>query len=113
MAEPLPTTETGAAVYAEELSHVGHGIPMWHPEPLSNGQVELGDVGILNGNGFHRLFNVLVDDHHPWNWHGAPDDFTKYRVSRSTRLEGPIELKKILVSPSVTLEELPVELPEE
>ena len=57
-----------ADVYAQELSSYNHGLPLWSPEPADAYEVRVGDVGYIDEDGqFHRLFNVTVDDSHPYN----------------------------------------------
>ena len=47
-----------ASHYADELGRMGHGCPLWFPEPLEQGgPVEIGDVGVLVQGQFHRFFN--------------------------------------------------------
>ena len=64
-----------ARVYAEELYNYSHGIPLWTPHS-PDGEVCIGDVGYIDDEGcFCRLFNVTVDQDHPRNKFGVPDDF--------------------------------------
>ena len=49
-------------VYSDEMlmfsgRWLGH--PLWYPEPDSNGEVRIGDVGCIFQGRFRRLFNVL------------------------------------------------------
>lgn len=47
-------------IYAKELFPLGHGHPLWGPEPTSeSGEVRLGDVGYLRRGHFCFLFNTL------------------------------------------------------
>ncbi|GJE97261.1 WD40 repeat domain-containing protein [Phanerochaete sordida] len=54
MAPPHPSY-----VYAQELLPLGHGYPIWHPEPLPPNHIvpERGDVGYIHQGHFRRLFN--------------------------------------------------------
>ena len=63
-------------IYARELWYLGHGHPMWGPEPsLAFGEVRLGDVGYLQEGDFLFLFNCMQDAHDPVNKRGVPDNF--------------------------------------
>ncbi|KAI0673222.1 hypothetical protein C8Q78DRAFT_1077499 [Trametes maxima] len=47
-------------IYAEQLSHLGHGYPPWVPDPAPGAaEVEIGDVGWVNDGEFLPLFNAL------------------------------------------------------
>lgn len=72
----MPCTLRSAFVYASELAPRGRGTPLWYPEPSESGEVEIGDVGFLQDGGFHRLFNITVDETHPFNKDGVPEGFT-------------------------------------
>lgn len=39
------------------------------------GEVQIGDVGVLVHGGFHPLFNITVDAEHERNARGVPDGF--------------------------------------
>ncbi|CCM03868.1 uncharacterized protein FIBRA_06019 [Fibroporia radiculosa] len=45
-------------VYAEQLSRIGYGYPLWDPEPTEYGEVIIGDVGFVSEGAFYRLFNA-------------------------------------------------------
>ncbi|KZT13292.1 WD40 repeat-like protein [Laetiporus sulphureus 93-53] len=47
-------------VYSKALFRVGHGYPLWDPEPTKHGEVRVGDVGFLADGALFRLFNVLA-----------------------------------------------------
>ena len=51
--------ETAADVYACELLPLGHGLPLWDPDPVTAGEVHIGDVGHIKRGTFFRLFNTL------------------------------------------------------
>ncbi len=69
-----------ASVYAEQLGMSRRGLPLWYPEP-QNGEVEIGDVGLLHDGGFHRFFNVLFESEHPFNTvYGVPEHFQPLRA---------------------------------
>ena len=52
-------TTTPWDIYAEQLSPVGYGYPLWIPEPDHNGrEVLVGDVGWLHEGQFRPLFNA-------------------------------------------------------
>lgn len=42
-----PNPNYAPFVYSEELSKLGYGRPMYIPEPTTSGQIEIGDVGII------------------------------------------------------------------
>lgn len=47
-------------IYAEQLSPLGYGHPLWVPEPSQDtGAVRIGDVGYLRAGGFCALFNCM------------------------------------------------------
>jgi len=46
-------------IYAEQLSTLGYGYPLWDPEPCDREEVLLGDVGFIDKGHFIRLFNAL------------------------------------------------------
>ena len=71
-----------ARTYVEEMGLMGLGYPLWHPEPAAAGEIQLGDVGVLQDGQFHRLFNVLVGPTHPWNSRGVPEDFEPLALGR-------------------------------
>jgi hypothetical protein len=50
-------------IYAEELSKLGYGHPLWLPEGSSDSQAaELGDVGYIDEDGaFEFMFNFRLD----------------------------------------------------
>ncbi|OCH91588.1 hypothetical protein OBBRIDRAFT_792064 [Obba rivulosa] len=47
--------------YARGLHHLGHGMPLWKPEPPESGEVRICDVGYLKNGGFRRIFNASQD----------------------------------------------------
>ncbi|KAH9851229.1 hypothetical protein C2E23DRAFT_247420 [Lenzites betulinus] len=47
-------------IYAEQLTHLGYGYPLWIPDPAPGAPpVEIGDVGWINEGEFVSLFNVF------------------------------------------------------
>ncbi|EMD31150.1 hypothetical protein CERSUDRAFT_60482, partial [Gelatoporia subvermispora B] len=54
-------------VYAEQLYPLGHGMPLWEPEPTRSGPVQIGDVGYIQEGGFYRLFNAMCSADDPLN----------------------------------------------
>ena len=70
-------------VYADQLLPLGHGLPLWYPEPSHLGEVGIGDVGFLETGHFHRLFNVMRSSEHPSNANGVPKDFAPLVVNES------------------------------
>lgn len=76
---------TAITVYEKELFQLGHGMPLWFPEPTANqGQVEIGDVGFRYRGEFHRLFNVMHSANDPINKiYGVPEDFEPFKPDRA------------------------------
>lgn len=65
--------------------------PLWHPEPVSMSEydeVNIGDVGVLKGGDFTRLFSVVVADHgkHNNTRRGVPQGFESLRFDPDTDL---------------------------
>ena len=61
--------------YAEQLVRLGHGLPLWIPEPRSLGEVAVGDVGYFAEGAFYRLFNIMKPADSPENPRGVPEGF--------------------------------------
>lgn len=86
-------------IYAEELRRLGHGEPLWFPEPDTSpgrqnfiedreyGREEnilIGDVGYFDrGGNFKRLFNALCDKDHPVNRGQVPVGFRPLTYDKS------------------------------
>ncbi|KAI0782806.1 hypothetical protein C8Q75DRAFT_811393 [Abortiporus biennis] len=64
-----------AYTYAEQLSHLRYGHPMWRPEPLDLESVLIGDVGHIVDGRFQRLFNAVRPETHKVNLRGVPENF--------------------------------------
>lgn len=68
-------------VFQEQLVPLGHGIPLWFPEPDSNvdcGEILVGDVGYLRDGSFFRFFNATLPADDPINSSiGVPEDFER------------------------------------
>ena len=64
-------------IYAEQLFPLGHGHPLWIPEPNNNGrEIDIGDVGWLKDGDFRSLFNSMKPEDDPVNAaKGVPLDF--------------------------------------
>lgn len=55
-------------VYQEQLRSLGHGHPIWKPDPADlYQQVSVGDVGYVREGYFVRIFNVLLPSDDPSN----------------------------------------------
>ena len=67
--------QSAADIYAKGLAHLGHGYPLWIPEPPDGKDALIGDVGYLLGGRFYRLFNVTKPRDHPLNSRGVPSKF--------------------------------------
>ncbi|KAI0633111.1 hypothetical protein C8Q77DRAFT_1058568 [Trametes polyzona] len=76
-------------IYAEQLTHLGYGHPLWVPDPAP-GQppVEVGDVGWINDGEFLPLFNVFRGEHDAQFWGAVPVDFVPLGI-RECALIGP------------------------
>ncbi|KAH9941396.1 hypothetical protein B0H21DRAFT_676104, partial [Amylocystis lapponica] len=62
-------------VYSEKLFPLGHGLPLWHPDPTKQGEVLPGDVGFVYEGQFIRFFNATLPATHHINERGVPDDY--------------------------------------
>ena len=81
-ASHIPTTNFAWDVYARQLVKLGYGYPLWKPSPGEDGEIKIGDVGLLmEGGGFLRIFNTITreDDNH----RNLPEDAELFDVSRS------------------------------
>ncbi|PCH41760.1 WD40 repeat-like protein [Wolfiporia cocos MD-104 SS10] len=67
-----------ANVYAEQLFRLGHGYPLWDPEPTKHGEILIGDVGFIENGGFYRIFNATHNKDDPVNKYGVPDGFKTF-----------------------------------
>lgn len=67
-------------VYAEQLFRLGHGYPLWDPEPTKHGEVLIGDVGFINEGAFYRLFNATVAADDSLNRYGVPDGYEPFEL---------------------------------
>lgn len=66
-------------IYAQKLLHLGHGHPLWGPEPSDRfGEIRLGDVGYLEQGRFCFLFNTMKEGNDPINSRGVPEGFSKF-----------------------------------
>lgn len=82
---------SASQVYAEQLFRLGHGYPLWDPEPATHpdidgldGEVHIGDVGFVDASTgtFHRLFNAILPADDDANKAGVPEGFKPF-VQRS------------------------------
>lgn len=69
--------QTAVDVYRECLRPLGHGYPLYEPNPAGEyDRVRIGDVGYVDNHGkFHRAFNTFVSADHAINCEGVPEDF--------------------------------------
>ena len=52
-------TSAPAEVYAEQLSRLNYGFPLWHPDPPNDApEIQIGDVGFVRDGAFYRMFNA-------------------------------------------------------
>ncbi|GJE94287.1 WD40 repeat domain-containing protein [Phanerochaete sordida] len=63
-------SEAAHKIYPSCLSRVGFGYALWHPEPHSTGEPQIGDVGYVREGAFVRLFNVNISasQHQVTSW---------------------------------------------
>ncbi|OCH86479.1 hypothetical protein OBBRIDRAFT_783187 [Obba rivulosa] len=74
--------QSSEAVYIQELSSLGQGLPLWDPEPTTHGKVHIGDVGYIYRGAFFRLFNTMSEPTDPKNFGlTVPDCFTKLTLT--------------------------------
>ncbi|EMD38733.1 hypothetical protein CERSUDRAFT_92769 [Gelatoporia subvermispora B] len=74
---------TSESIYVRHLSLLGHGRPLWDPEPTNHGEVHIGDVGYVFRGAFIRLFNAMKDADEPENIGlTLPDPFIKFDLPR-------------------------------
>ena len=66
-------------VYRDELRALGHGLPVYEPNPCRYDRVRIGDVGVITEHGyFERCFNVFFSSDDPINDRfGVPEDFER------------------------------------
>lgn len=65
-------------VYHAELRKLGHGLPIYEPDPAGQyDKVRVGDVGYVDRFGFfHRIFNAFLPQDDTINLqYGTPNDF--------------------------------------
>ena len=66
-------------IYAKQLFHLGHGYPLWIPEPDKSGrELLVGDVGYLRGGKFKSLFNTMATAEDKLNGGGVPEGFSPF-----------------------------------
>ena len=72
-------------IYARRLMHLGHGHPLWGPEPSATfGEIRIGDVGYLRDGHFCFLFNAMLGaDHEANSQQGVPRNFAAFDTPRS------------------------------
>lgn len=74
-------------VYRKELQKLGHGYPVYEPDPGNEyDKVRIGDVGYVDRFGrFHTVFNAFLPPEHPVNQRrGTPRGFTPMDSRSST-----------------------------
>lgn len=70
--------------YAAELSTLGFGLPLWFPERSEKSEALIGDVGVIRGGAFLRLFNCICTADNPLNSGSVPENFVPFPLSEST-----------------------------
>ncbi|PCH43828.1 hypothetical protein WOLCODRAFT_75146 [Wolfiporia cocos MD-104 SS10] len=74
----MSSVRSAAKVYADQLFSLGHGYPLWDPEPKYH-EVAIGDVGWIDNFGaFYPLFNAVEDLEHERNREGVPDGHKRF-----------------------------------
>lgn len=82
---------TAEDVYVQMLLPLGHGYPIWNPDPTpSSPEVHVGDVGHIEKGTFYRLFNAMKDADDPEN-EGCelPDNFEKLPIPEQVKIITP------------------------
>ena len=65
-------------IYREQLAikYPSYGYALWDPSPrISDGPVQVGDVGFIRQGKFHRLFNALLPADDPSHERGVPESY--------------------------------------
>lgn len=77
--------------YAQQLSKLKHGLPLWEPEPAwQDGEVKIGDVGYIRRGRFARLFNAVVPLGDASNaLHGVPDGHSPISLTSADVHQNP------------------------
>ncbi|OBZ73112.1 hypothetical protein A0H81_06650 [Grifola frondosa] len=82
-------------VYAEQLFHLRHGLPLWCPEPSDSGEVCIGDVGYIRNGRFYGLFNTTLPKDHQTNQRlGVPQPFEPFIVRPELQRRCPDAIKQ-------------------
>ncbi|KAL4245168.1 hypothetical protein ABKN59_009889 [Abortiporus biennis] len=71
-----------ADIYADQLSYLRYGHPMWRPEPKAREGPMIGDFGHLADGQFRRLFCCARPKNHELNDTGRPKDFSQLTFDR-------------------------------
>ncbi|KAI0349454.1 hypothetical protein OH77DRAFT_1365948, partial [Trametes cingulata] len=94
-------------IYAEQLTHLGYGYPLWVPDPApGTSPIEIGDVGWIKDGEFVPLFNALRGENESQPMNAVPVDHVPLDIRRLS-IRGPRDRisQPILCSRSVrTLE---------
>lgn len=76
--------EREPVVYRDELSKLGHGHPLYEPDPKGEyDKVRIGDVRYVDRFGcFHTVFNTFLSSENPANQRsGTPEEFSPLDAS--------------------------------
>lgn len=76
----MPANIKPAFVYADQLVGKGYGLPLWQPDPPREGEIQIGDVGVLDDGRFIRLFNAMQNARHILNINGVPKGFKQLHI---------------------------------
>ena len=77
-------------IYAKLLFPLGHGHPLWMPDPVPNASapVEIADVGCIEQGGFFQLFNATRREEALQIHRKVPEGFTPLHLP-DLRIAGP------------------------
>lgn len=78
-------------VYAEQLGGLCRGHALYHPEPYSEGPVEIGDVGYTKHGAFFRIFNASRSPDDSVQRFGVPDAFVPLDLGVVETYEAALE----------------------
>ncbi|KAK0186362.1 hypothetical protein F5146DRAFT_1161110 [Armillaria mellea] len=104
---PLPLPQD---IYVPLLLPLGHGYPLWLPQPISNlpsdcvrRGTQIGDLGHLsNDGGFRYFFNVCKDATDPVNLDRVPPGFTPLTHVPGVREDLEVLKRDTVISSSAT-----------
>lgn len=78
----MPPSVDYLRIYTELLKEPCRGHPLWSIGIPSTGEIQLGDVGVIFGGHFLRLFNITVPSDNSLNTSsqfGSPEQFEPFK----------------------------------